>query len=64
MVASWGTMLQLEVTRPPQQLREAFELAVEQYAVASSTLDLAGVSIRDHARSLLHRTEWFLHDRP
>jgi len=64
MVASWGTMLQLDVTRPPQQLGEAFELAVEQYAVAPSTLDLAGVSIRDHARTLMHRTQWFLHARP
>jgi hypothetical protein len=52
------------VTRPPQQLAEAFELAVEQFAVAPGTLHLAGVSIRGHARTLLHRTEWFLHDRP
>ena len=64
MVASWGTMLQLEVTRPPQQLAEAFELAVEQFAVAPDTSNLAGVSIRNHARTLTQRTEWFLQARP
>ena len=64
MVATWGTMLQLNVTAPPQRLDEAFDLAVEQWVVASSTLHLAGVSIRNHARALLQRTEWFLHSHP
>lgn len=64
MVASWGTMLQLRVTAPPQQLNEAFDLAVEHWIAAPPTLALPGVTIRDHARTLVDRAEWFLHDRP
>ncbi len=30
LVANWGTMLQFVVTRPPQTLEKAFELAIEQ----------------------------------
>lgn len=64
MVATWGTMLQLRVTAPPMQLNEAFDLAVEQRIAAPPTLRLSGVSIRDHARAIVKRDEWFLHDRP
>jgi hypothetical protein len=64
MVASWGTMLQLQVNAPPADLEDAFELAVEQWIAAPPTLALPGVTIREHARSLWNRPEWFLHDRP
>jgi hypothetical protein len=64
MVASWGTMLQLRVAAPPTQLDEAFDLAIEQWIAAPPTLGLAGVTIRDHARALVKRAEWFLHARP
>lgn len=64
LVASWGTMLQFVVAWPPQTLDEAFALAVEQDRVAGSLLGPAGVELRDHARALLRRETWFLHDRP
>ena len=64
VVASWGTMLQLAVARPPTDLDEAFALAVEQDRVAFDTLMGRGVSLREHARALLGRREWFLHSRP
>jgi Domain of unknown function (DUF4253) len=64
MVACWGTMLQLQVSAPPQTLDEAFELAVEQSLAAPCTTALPGVSIRDHARALMGRREWFIHERP
>jgi hypothetical protein len=64
MVACWGTMLQLQVSAPPQTLDEAFELAVEQSLATPCTLALPGVSIRDHARTLMGRREWFIHERP
>jgi hypothetical protein len=63
-VASWGTMLQLKVNAPPADLEDAFELSVEQWIAAPPTLALPGVTIRDHARTLWNRPEWFLHDRP
>jgi hypothetical protein len=62
LVANWGTMLQLTVSAPPQTLDEAFELAVEQWATATHTV--AQGTIRDHARALVGRQEWFLHSRP
>lgn len=64
IVACWGTMLELNVTAPPRQLNQAFDLAVEHWIAAPPTLGLPGVSIRDHARALVDRTEWFLHNRP
>lgn len=64
LVAHYGTMLQFYVTNKPQNLTEAFELASEQYEFAFDTFILPGVSIREHARALLHIDRWFLHERP
>jgi hypothetical protein len=64
LVANWGTMLQLVVSRPPGTIEDAFALACEHQVFSVSTLGLPGVSIRNHARSLLHRRDWFFHERP
>ena len=64
LVANWGTMLQLVVSRPPGTIEDAFALACEHQVFSVSTLGLPGVSIRNHARSLLHRHDWFFHERP
>jgi hypothetical protein len=64
LVANWGTMLQFVVARPPQDLEAAYALAVEHWEVASDTMVLPGVPIRDHARALIGRDTWFLHNRP
>jgi hypothetical protein len=64
LVANWGTMLDFVVSRPPEDLEGAFALATEHAAIAPSTMALPGFTIRDHARALLHRTEWRLHERP
>jgi hypothetical protein len=64
LVASWGTLLDFVVTRPPATLDEAFTLAIEHSAIASATMGLPGLTIRDHARRLVGRRTWQLHDRP
>jgi hypothetical protein len=57
LVASWGTMLRFIVGQPPTTVSDAFRLAHEQEVVAPCTTILPGVSLRDHARALLSRTE-------
>jgi len=64
LVAHYGTMLQFVVARRPTTAEEALELAWQQYLVAPCTTVLPGVSVRDHARALLHTDRWFLHERP
>lgn len=64
LVANWGTMLQFLVERPPAKLDEAWDLAWEQATVAPDTLHFPEVSVRDHARALIGRGDWFLHERP
>lgn len=64
LVNHWGTMLELVASSPPTTLDEAWELAWEQVTVAPGTTLLPGVPVRDHARTLLGRAEWHLHERP
>jgi Domain of unknown function (DUF4253) len=64
LVCHYGTMLQLNVGRLPTTPEEAFELAWQQEALAECTTVLPGISLRDHARSLLTVNRWFLHERP
>jgi hypothetical protein len=64
LVANWGTMLQFSVSQPPTTIGTAFRLAHEQVVLAPCTTIPQGVSLRAHARALLGRTEWFLHERP
>jgi Domain of unknown function (DUF4253) len=64
LVCHYGTMLQFNVGRRPISPEEAFELAWEQEALAECTTILPGISLRDHARSLLKVKQWFVHQRP
>jgi hypothetical protein len=64
LVCHYGTMLQFVVGRVPATPDAAFELAWEQVALAECTTLLPGISIRDHARALLTRNRWFVHERP
>lgn len=64
VVASTGTVLYLHARRPPMSVQQAYELAFEQAWVAPYTLGGPGVSLRDHARALLRRDRWLLHERP
>jgi hypothetical protein len=64
LVAHHGTMLHFVVARRPSTPDEAFHLAWQQGTVAPCTTILPGVSLRDHARALLHTDKWFLHERP
>ncbi len=64
LVCHYGTMLQLESLRLPLNPSAAFQLAWEQVALAPCTTILPGVSLRDHARSLMATPRWFLHERP
>lgn len=64
LVAHWGTMLQFVVTRPPNTLEDAWNLALEHDLVAPCTNALPGETIRDSARMLWRRPRWFLHERP
>ncbi|MEW6737065.1 MAG: DUF4253 domain-containing protein [Acidobacteriota bacterium] len=63
IVCHYSTMLQLVTSRLPSSPAEAMRLAVEQYVIAPDTV-VGGISIRDHARALLHTHRWFLHARP
>ncbi|GEK20539.1 hypothetical protein CXY01_10590 [Cellulomonas xylanilytica] len=60
LVASWGTMLQLTVTRRPQQGEEAWDLAGQLLAWAGS-LQLSQWEL---ALIVARSDTWFLHDRP
>lgn len=64
LVAHDGLMLLFNVYQRPSTPKEAFQLAVEQVTFAGSTLYLPGISIRDHARALLHIDRWCLLDKP
>lgn len=64
LVCHYGTMLQFNIGRRPSTPNEAFELAWQQEVLAECTTILPGVSLRDHAWSLLVLDRWFLHERP
>lgn len=64
LVYHYGTMLQFLVNKKPSNPQEAFELASQQVLLAPCTTMLSGISIRDHARSLLEVDRWFIHERP
>jgi len=64
LVAHYDTRLQFVVQQPPSNLEAAFQLAWEQYMIAPCPLALPGISLREHARALLHTQQWFLHERP
>lgn len=64
LVGHHGTMLDLVVRRPPEKLSEAVDLAWEQETFAECTTIPAGVSTLHHARALVGREQWFLHERP
>lgn len=63
IVAAHETILHFDVKQKPQTLNEAFELACQHNKLAPNTLILPGVSIREHARALLHTDRWFLQER-
>lgn len=60
LVASWGTMLQFLVGRPPQDLESAYELAGQIKIVAGSEQSMR----YELALALTRSDAWFLHDRP
>jgi uncharacterized protein DUF4253 len=64
LVGSWGTLLEFRVARPPTDVRTAYDLALQHAAVAPCTIVGPCVSVRHHARALLHRQQWVLHERP
>ncbi|NUN65876.1 DUF4253 domain-containing protein [Pseudanabaena biceps] len=64
LVCHYGTMLQLLVKRKPKTPQEALELSIQQVLLAPCTTMLSGISIRNHARSLLIADRWFIHERP
>jgi hypothetical protein len=64
LVAHYGTMLQLITKTLPNSPEAAFRLAWEQQLIAPCTTYLPGVSLRNHAREMLHSHQWFLHERP
>jgi hypothetical protein len=63
--ANWATVQQLVVPRPPTDVWTAWELAREISLLWPDTAGgLNGVDTRDHARDLVGRSDWFLHDKP
>lgn len=63
LVAHYGTILNLLSQRIPS-IEQTFQLAWEQDCVASCTIGLSDISLRELARALLHTKRWFLHARP
>lgn len=64
LVCHYGTMLNIRTSRLPDNMEEAFDLAVEHVFLAPCTIQLQGISLRDYARGLLYDKEWMLHERP
>ena len=64
LVCHYGTMLQFVVERPPEKLEDALQLAWEQEKFAECTTILPGIPLVHHARVLIGRDQWFLHERP
>lgn len=64
LVCHFGTMLQFITAKRPKTPAEAFHLAWQQYMIAPCTILLPGISLREHARALMHTNRWFLHERP
>lgn len=64
IVAHYGIMLHLVVSRRPSTTGEAFELAKEQESLAPYTTVLSGATLSDLAIALMTRDNWFLHERP
>jgi hypothetical protein len=64
LVAHYSTMLQLVSQTLPNSPEEALKLAWQQQVIAPCTTCLPGVSLRNHAREMLHCHQWFLHERP
>ena len=64
LVCHYGTMLQFLVKQRPAKMREAFQLAWEQTAIALCTILLPGFSLKEYAIYLMVYDRWFLHERP
>lgn len=64
LFAHYGTMLEFVVSRPPEDLDAALQLAVEHECVAPCTLALPGTALRHYAVGLIGHETWFLHERP
>jgi hypothetical protein len=64
IVGHYGTLLNIKVKSVPECIEEALGLAIQQEAFAECTTIPAGVNIRDHARLLMKKKQWLLHQRP
>lgn len=64
LVVNACTMMQVKVARRPQDIDEAFALALDQRHFSRDILVLPDVSVRDHARALLVLDRWFFHWKP
>lgn len=62
LVAHWGTVLQIVVSRRPCDPEAAWSLALEHELIAPYTLHQ--LPVREHARMLLQSERWLLHERP
>jgi hypothetical protein len=62
--AHYGTMLEFEVRRPPEDFDTALALAREHDLAAPCTLMMPGIALRHHALGLVGHGTWFLHERP
>jgi hypothetical protein len=58
-----GCELFFKVGQKPSTIEDAFQLAVEQ-SPYTDFLSLGGISLRDHARSLLHVDYWWTFRKP
>jgi hypothetical protein len=64
LVCHYGVYLYLNVDKQPLLSLDAFDLAVEHYALASDLLDRSGYSLREYAGMLPNMDTWYFLDRP
>lgn len=62
LIAHFGTILLFVVGRPPNDLEDAWNLAVQQRLIAPHTE--RDYAVRQFARALIRRPTWMLHSRP
>lgn len=62
--AHFGTIIECIVERPPNNVEDAWPLALQHDLVGTSTLAPAGIELRQYAAGLVNHDQWFLHRRP
>jgi hypothetical protein len=64
MVILPGYATELQVSRRPADIWQAWKLAREHFLMAYDTFIGHGIEVRDYARALMQSPHWLLNSRP